>query len=173
MAQCTQCGCCEAQAGFNLCIFCEDGVPCPGQRKAVRPCVHTRTAGQTGNLQERVKQPRPDGLKRKVESPQSETIQQKESSMETKKCRHPQCVTMIRASNKSGTCGKHWHWGKVNPTDGHAAKETKSKAKKRGQPTKRNGSAIATICVTEAHLDRFWQTLSLEEKAELFVGQLG
>jgi hypothetical protein len=33
-------------------------------------------------------------------------------------------------------------------------------------------TAIATICVTEAHMDTFWSKLSLEEKANVFQRQL-
>jgi hypothetical protein len=33
-------------------------------------------------------------------------------------------------------------------------------------------TGIATICVTEAHMDNFWSKLSLEEKANLFQRQL-
>jgi len=35
---------------------------------------------------------------------------------------------------------------------------------------KSNG--IATLCVTEQHLDSFWMRLTLEEKANLFQRQL-
>ena len=39
MAFCTECKCCEAQAGFELCVFCEDRVPCPVRQKAAQRAV--------------------------------------------------------------------------------------------------------------------------------------
>jgi hypothetical protein len=32
-AICIKCKCCEAQPGFVLCVFCEDGVLCPNQKR--------------------------------------------------------------------------------------------------------------------------------------------
>jgi hypothetical protein len=40
-AFCSECKCCEAQDGFDLCIFCEDGVPCPNRQRAARPAITT------------------------------------------------------------------------------------------------------------------------------------
>lgn len=36
---CIECKCCAAQEGFDLCVFCEDAVPCPGRQKAARAIV--------------------------------------------------------------------------------------------------------------------------------------
>jgi hypothetical protein len=37
MDYCTECGCCPAQPGIKLCVFCEDGLPCPmRQQRAQR-----------------------------------------------------------------------------------------------------------------------------------------
>lgn len=43
-AFCSECKCCEAQDGFELCIFCEDGVPCPNRQRAARPAITTTPA---------------------------------------------------------------------------------------------------------------------------------
>jgi hypothetical protein len=43
-AFCSECKCCEAQEGFELCIFCEDGVPCPNRQRAARPAITTTPA---------------------------------------------------------------------------------------------------------------------------------
>lgn len=37
MARCSECKCCEAQSGFDLCVFCEDKVACPGRLRQVTP----------------------------------------------------------------------------------------------------------------------------------------
>jgi hypothetical protein len=62
---------------------------------------------------------------------------------------------------------------KVSPSAGK-----KRKTRRVSPPRKNNAKAIqpangvATICVTEAHLDSFWMKLSLEEKAQIFTRQL-
>jgi hypothetical protein len=64
---------------------------------------------------------------------------------------------------------------------GHNPDEKKGAAAPGSKPTPPRNSAarvetpitgIATICVTEAHMDSFWSKLSLEEKANLFQRQL-
>jgi hypothetical protein len=39
MAFCIECKCCEAQPNFTKCVFCEDGVACPGRQRAARNTV--------------------------------------------------------------------------------------------------------------------------------------
>ena len=39
MAFCVECKCCEAQPDFPKCVFCEDGVACPGRQRAARSVV--------------------------------------------------------------------------------------------------------------------------------------
>ena len=268
MAWCARCKCCEAQSGFILCVFCEDGVPCPNQKRkgpslalamdakgAVAAVVATPAkksaskpapdpaatqvkrhedpsqvappraaekipaAAHTGNLQERVTQPRPDGLKRKVQSAQPEPTPEarKEKMKSTNKspervCSETGCGRKLRRrDNTTGKCvdhaGKHT---KQTPTAGPVDVPRNAEGKRvcacgcgtplvnrhpyikghnqnQGAPAKgsrpspprnsiavrrKGDSAVATICVTEEHLDRFWQNRSLEEKAELFTRYL-
>lgn len=91
------------------------------------------------------------------------------------------CGTLLRKDNSDGLC-------KVCRKAARKAGEPSPKvASKRGRPRKskatppRNSTArvetpanggIATICVTEAHMDNYWSKLSLEEKANVFQRQL-
>jgi len=71
MAVCKRCGCCEAQTGFTLCIFCEDGVACPNRKRAgslsappplpavsskVQTNHHPESPRAAGNLTDQAKQ---------------------------------------------------------------------------------------------------------------------
>ncbi len=94
------------------------------------------------------------------------------------------CGTLLRKDNSDGVC---------KPCRKSARSTNAEPSNKRGRPLKsqttppRNtvakprkaeakaatpGVGIATICVTEQHMDHFWSKLSLEEKANLFQLQL-
>lgn len=102
--------------------------------------------------------------------------------MSLKQCRYPGCKEMIHADNQLGACKPHRYWAKKNPADGGST--SKGRKSSDGKPkalpprnsvasnSENSSQAVATICVTEAHLNNFWSRLSLEEKAEIFTNQL-
>jgi hypothetical protein len=101
-----------------------------------------------------------------------------------KKCSHPECETPLTERNKSGYCAKHFYYSKKNKPPRGARRVARKSTKADHFPTipiiatrksakSQNGTAVATICVTEANLNAFWQKLSIDEKADLFMKQLG
>ena len=111
----------------------------------------------------------------KVLTPEPE-VRKKESTMEPRKCAHEGCEKKLIARNKSGFCTEHFYDSKrKSSTTGssrHAARKTVAKRGRKPRAQEPAKSGIATICVSEAHLDNFWSKLSLDEKAEIFTRQL-
>ena len=87
------------------------------------------------------------------------------------------CGKMLRSDS---TGGVHGRCKKKAVADAKPKSSPPRKLKtKRGRPPKNGTSvtplvreAVANICVPESALDAFWQKLSVEEKAELFVRQM-
>jgi hypothetical protein len=101
------------------------------------------------------------------------------------------CGKQLIVTNRTGRCAAHHYVKKsdrqnvtkvTNGTNGHAP------AKRKGRPTLEKKSdllalahcaieshspdAVATICVTEPQLDRFWMRLTLDEKAAVFTREM-
>jgi hypothetical protein len=96
--------------------------------------------------------------------------------MDMKKCRHAECDKLVRADNKSGCCTKHYYWGTHAGAPGSKStppRKLNSKPNGRTASVTAGKEATANLCVPESVLDRFWQTLSVDEKATLFMQQLG
>jgi hypothetical protein len=234
---CAECKCCEAQASMAddprpLCVFCEDGVPCPTRQRAARPAVTTSPAPITRLVQQKRGRPKnpnspwrgmaslhlsdkapekpattngvaalQDEAKEPLQIDEVPTAgkdrqEEKETNMRLTDAERAQrkvcpCGTLLRKDNSDGLC-------KVCRKAARQAGEPLLKrTAKRGRPLKskttpprnsssrpaspRNGkdytleqprAGIATICVTEAHMDNYWSKLTLEEKANLFQRQL-
>ena len=222
MALCSKCGCCQAQQGFELCYWCEDGVPCPGQKNRVaQPAVNggaaakpstlalkpasTSTALKTAsNLSAaatpgtRSEEARPSA-KAAVPRPADKSTARKTATQRPRRTgplddyaeAGARIAARFPAKTKKGKpmprfcscgCGTELK-GRWPYIKGHNKPSTKSTTPARRAvvrpPSKpvakqRNGAdAVANICVPETALDRFWSGLSVEEKAEIFVRQLG
>jgi hypothetical protein len=216
MAFCIECKCCEAQPDFTKCVFCEDGVACPGRQRAARNIVMpapsralippTPTESKRAAVR-RIRNPRspwrgeaglhlsdkaptkptttdsPPALQEAAAEPQQvvqvptagKDRQEEEERTAMKPPRICQCkpgCTEIAKSNASPYAKGH------NPNLKKKAARLAARKSKASPPRnsvsrsapKPNG--IATLCVTEQHLDSFWMRLSLEEKANLFQRQL-
>jgi len=92
-----------------------------------------------------------------------------------KKCA---CGTLLRKDNSDGVCKECRKAAKKAASrSGDAAPARPRKSK--GSPPRNSVSrsapkpnGVATLCVTEQHLDTFWSRLSLDEKTNLFQRQL-
>jgi hypothetical protein len=89
---------------------------------------------------------------------------------ESRVCSVAGCGKQLRADNKSGICTPHQK-GMLAET-----KPSKVARSKSTPPRKLNSTpapvGVATISVTETHLDYFWSKLTLDEKATIFTRQL-
>lgn len=83
-------------------------------------------------------------------------------------CAREGCGKQLRSSNATGFCHKHWYDSKSKSDH----RDNAPSPSRRSRPSQSKDVGVATICVTEAHLDSFWAKLSLEEKAQIFERQL-
>lgn len=241
MAWCIRCKCCEAQSGFILCVFCEDGVPCPNQKRrgpslalatdakgAVAGIVSTPINPKSALQPVESRPAKPGGassvngvdarqLQRDplASAPTATQVTRAEEQSASRNVASPRPAEKIPAAAHTGNLQRDRYRtkrgkGRTNMTPVNSSapgprnaegkricscgcgtplvnrhpyikghdKNAKPKGFKPSPPrnsiaVRRNGdSAVATICVTEGHLDRFWQNRSLEEKAELFTRYL-
>lgn len=92
-------------------------------------------------------------------------------------CGEAGCGKALNANNHSGFCAKHFYRSKQKGSGGRAKaargpQPTGGSVKTRRKtaaPRKTNGGAVATVCVTEEALDRWWQSLDVEIKADAFT----
>jgi hypothetical protein len=206
-----------------LCVFCEDGVPCPNRQALARravtaspatllvppvmqtrkprnpnhpwrgiaslhlsdkaPAKPTTTAG-VAPLQDEgragIDEVSTVGKDRQEEK--EITVKPKTDEEIPRYCGRDGCTKTLTRANKSGFCTKHFYDSKKSgrapgrpATNGDAAAKRGSKAtppRNSAARVETPATGIATICVTEAHMDNFWSKLSLEEKANLFQRQL-
>jgi hypothetical protein len=212
-ARCTECKCCDAQDGFEFCVFCEDGVACPNSQRAVRPVVTTTPAPLTPLVPKKPGRPKnPNSpwrgmasLRLSDKSPASRPAEyqfprmaefasiqvptagkdlQEEKEITVKRnvdeeipryCGREGCTKTLTRANKSGFCTKHFYDSVKKSKESAAAAAPRSQRTPPRNSTARvetPNNGIATICVTESHMDNFWSKLSLEEKATLFQRQL-
>jgi hypothetical protein len=265
---CTECTCCLAQKDFNLCVFCDDGIVCPGRKlraagldKPTRPLVaemySTRTikvprptkektahidaspaaeateqpsrdeapthivcverevscadevpeippAGEAdveeiaGWLQQRKhyrekrktrkkenitmegtnKPPRLckcgcGGIAKSNRSPYAKGHQpNRETTPQPRVCSVQGCGKKLRSDNKTGVCTPHQQGMIAGTTPSKAARSKSTPPRKSNSTPAPAPVGVATICVTETHLDYFWSKLSLDEKAAIFTRQL-
>ncbi len=97
---------------------------------------------------------------------------------QTKTCSYTGCEKKLISSNKSGYCTAHfYHSKKKNASTGEEPRAKSQQQKPKATPARKNPAnpalaeatpELATIHITEAHLDRFWIGRSLAEKADLF-----
>lgn len=124
-----------------------------------------KTAGDVGAAGPEAGSPKEiaPATKRKQETKERNTMEQE------KICGREGCGKKLTAANRSDFCTKHFYDSR-RKTAGTAPARRGPKAAT--GKTAAPGCGVATICVTEDHLDNFWKKLSLEEKAELFTRQL-
>jgi hypothetical protein len=204
---CTECKCCLAQKDIELCIFCEDGFPCPGRKrqasgleaKPSRPLVAEMYATRAA------KEPNPKNIERltrlgranvalisgQVPQEEKSTIIDASPAPELPVAKEEEKTKMqvVARTPRLCECGcgeiaksnaspyAKGHNPNQNPaTEPHAGSPAKAARSKSTPPRKLNSTpapmGVATICVTETHLDNYWMKLSLDEKAAIFTRQL-
>jgi hypothetical protein len=153
--------------------FCQDGEECPVSKreKEVAERFGKAAAGRAAVAvaPEKVKVQRAQQVK-------------EEKTMEN--CAHAAAVS-LRAKKRNYKRGhkpkgaKSAPKSEATPPRKTAAKPAREKSAKQKPLTRaaaaagNGGVAVATICVPEAALDRFWTGLSVEEKAAAFTEYLG
>jgi hypothetical protein len=107
----------------------------------------------------------------------------------TKRCQRPGCTTVLGPKNKSGRCGRHFHWGESgkNAGNGHVAascagangartRQLIMAANRSNGSTGRQESTEATADLTgefrEDRLDRLIMSLNTADKAKLVLAWL-
>jgi hypothetical protein len=114
-----------------VCIFCEDGAPCPVMRRSQTPQYRVNAATVKedaqrsnqivrGRLQPAVeRQPLPARLPRQpptdVNKPQTVDTKEKEmgTNAKTVPCKFTDCPTQVTERNRSGYCAIHFYVGKL------------------------------------------------------------
>ncbi len=164
--------------GKHTCVFCEDGVACPvikrelELRKPVED-LPLKLAAPSARKKSEEKHPGP------ATSTESETTTMK---TERQTCKFEGgCSNKINANNKLGLCKEHkGAAAAAKPARAKAQRTVKKAPKSTPPPPSRratNGAAavsdgVATICVTEAQLDRLYLALPLEDKAQIMTAHL-
>ena len=213
-AFCSECKCCEAQASMAddpkpLCVFCEDGVPCPNRQRAARPVVtpspsrllappvttarkprnpnspwrgmaslhlsdkapeKPATTNGAAALQDKGQEPQqidevPTAGKDRQEEKERTVKPNPDDDNIPRYCSVDGCTAKLKANNKTGRCSKHWYVKK-----GDAPKSPRSKATPPRNSTARvetPANGVATLRVTESHLNDFILKLSLDEKTAI------
>lgn len=180
---CRKKGCnqCEAQEGSELCVFCEDGVPCPFAKQVQQRAQAARTS-----LAE-IEGKRAAGMAAHVERKTGKE-EKPMQEQEVKTCPYPGCGKKLRADNQRGFCSPHAYQGKKAPDGGASTvKPPRAKAAKAAKANGKNGHAapaptivarvitggrFADVSVSEDVLDEFWQSLNAQGKLNLALGAL-
>jgi hypothetical protein len=88
------------------------------------------------------------------------------------------CKKQVKKSCKSGYCASHFYLSKRKTSAKKSVSHRPARKAEllvrdyRKSVAKESRDGVATICVTESSLDRFWKALSLDEKAGIFTAQL-
>jgi hypothetical protein len=138
-----------------LCIFCEDGIPCPAARAAVS-------------------QPIKNEIKPKARNMRAPAIPQiEEAAVRTKvKCAADGCETMT--ASKVGYCGKHFYMSKLKRAKPAGNKAQAAKKASGNGHAKTNGNGHEedrlpelVVQLNESQMDAVLASLSLSKKAQL------
>jgi hypothetical protein len=173
------------------CVFCEDGLPCIAQKRAVSlpPAPPQRVSLKKvpeGMLKARLEKANGGPLREPVASSQLSVEKTEEAKVLGKRiCANTECGADFSPLRKDSSCCSKKCGQRVAYLKAHggAPKRNLSRAEK-ASPAKSNGggrrsalpreipdtpaAGVATICVQEIHLDAFWQKLPLEDKANIF-----
>jgi len=84
--------------GEPICVFCEDGLPCPIIRREQRAA------------RDRKPQPTPIAEVNRETTVEKTVEQENGAAVTTRICAKPGCTTEIGPKNRSGRCGPHFHW---------------------------------------------------------------
>jgi len=139
--------------GRKVCIFCCDGVPCPGQKR-IRKLAATPQAVKRNGVAAAVT------ISRGSEGQQVDPVQ-----VEARTCKVAGCNEVLGSRNQSGLCGKHRHRG--DPRRNSSA----SSANGSTNPAKRNGSVSVSPPTPDPlvaeRVNRLLANLPIEDKLRM------
>jgi hypothetical protein len=137
--------------GHWVCVFCLDGVPCPGAKQKAKKSEHLSTADlvkhpvvATGSVQE----------DRHVDSKPAKRI-----------CKVTECVEELGATNKSGYCATHRHLGDPRRKSSAPVSSRSAPVRKNGAVSVRNGTASSSQ--STARVDQFFIHLCDADKLRI------
>lgn len=188
-----------------ICAFCEDGVACPIAKASVKPSNGFRNTGVApaltnghsksngvanahvnGNGDERRKGGRvpiggidttPKQGPAGGDAVETKSKNEKERTMEKKPCSVDGCEKLIRASTKSGRCGKHFYIPKGGPHGKRGPRSngvslTPAPGKRKTAPAVATADGRVAIHLNESQVDNFFLSLTLSEKSQILNAHL-
>jgi hypothetical protein len=175
-------------AGQPSCVFCLDRVPCPVARKAPRVPINsgsTKTLNKEAGMETRVQNEKSATA---LKTPVAADADVSTDSEHKRLCAAPKgCSRELRASNRSGYCGKHFHLTRkshaARHATGHGRTGVKSHAARHANGHGRDGvtgtnDATASHAspvqadVREDRLNRLLLSFPMEDKTRIATAWL-